>query len=100
MNKSVSIAPRIIIRLVIVTGVLLLVPLVAMRLSDNVHWTAFDFVAAAVVLLAAGLACELTLAYVRSTKRRVIALATILALLALVWVELAVGLFGTPFAGN
>jgi len=71
-----------------------------MQYSDDLHWTLFDFGVAAVLLLAVGFACEVIMKHTRSKERRVIAFAAVFLVLALVWIELAVGLFGTPFAGN
>ncbi len=79
---------------------LLLAPLVAMQFTTEVYWTFSDFVIAAVLLYGTGLACELVLRKVRSTKNRVLVCAAILLALFLVWAELAVGIFGTPFAGS
>ena len=79
---------------------LLLLPLAAMQFSEEVHWSAFDFIIAAVLLFGTGLLCELALRTVKKTQTRIIICAVILSLLMLVWAELAVGIFGTPFAGN
>lgn len=88
------------ITLVAVVAFLLLIPFVAMQFTQEVNWTMSDFVIAGFLLLGTGLACELVLRKVRSLKQRLILCGVILLALALVWVELAVGLFGTPFAGN
>ena len=79
---------------------LLLFPLIAMQFSDEVNWSLFDFGVAAALLLGTGLLCELVLRRVKETSRRIIICGIILVLLILVWVELAVGIFGTPFAGS
>ena len=47
-----------------------------------------------------GIACELVLRKVKKTAYRIIICTAILAILFLVWAELAVGIFGTPFAGS
>ncbi len=86
--------------IMLIVAVLLLIPLVAMLFTNEVHWTLPDFIAAAVLLLGAGLGCEFVLRKVRNTRQRIIICAVILAALALIWVELAVGIFGTPFAGQ
>jgi len=80
--------------------VLLLVPLIAMQLTDQVNWTLFDFVVAGVLLMGTGLMCELVMRKVSSTRYRIIICAVILVILLLIWIELAVGLFGTAFAGQ
>lgn len=87
-------------RLTLIVVALLLVPLVAMQFSENVNWSVFDFVIAGVLLLGAGLTYEFGVKSMHAKKSRLIATVALLAVLALVWVELAVGLFGTPFAGN
>jgi dolichyl-phosphate-mannose--protein O-mannosyl transferase len=79
---------------------LLLIPFIAMQFTNEVAWSLFDFVVAAILLLGTGLLCEFVLRKVNKTKHRLIICAIILALLVLTWMELAVGLFGTPFAGS
>ena len=86
--------------ILITASVLLLIPLVAMQFTNEVVWTASDFIVAGVLLFGTGLMCELTMRKVKSTKGRLALVTSILGLLFLVWAELAVGVFGTPFAGN
>lgn len=79
-------------------GLLLLVPLVAMQFSDEVVWTLTDFVTAAALLFGTGLAhLLLTLS---APRRRLPVAVALLVVLGLVWAELAVGVFGTPWAGS
>ncbi|WP_207428736.1 hypothetical protein [Pedobacter sp. SYSU D00535] len=80
--------------------ILLLIPAVAMQFSEEVNWTLSDFVIAAVLLFGTGLSCELVLRNVRRSRSRLLICGLILAALFLIWVELAVGLFGSPFAGS
>ena len=86
--------------IVIITVLLLLIPLIAMQFTNEVNWTLFDFVAAGVLLLGTGLLCELVIRKVTNIKYRIAICAVLLAALLLVWLELAVGIFGTPFAGQ
>lgn len=79
---------------------LLLVPLIAMWSTTDVHWTGSDFVVAAVLLYGTGLLCELVLRKVRGAPARMALCAGLLVLLFLTWIELAVGVFGTPLAGQ
>jgi hypothetical protein len=88
------------IGILITVGMLLLIPFIAMQFTNEVAWSLFDFVVAAILLLGTGLLCEFVLRKVNKTKHRLIICAIILALLVLTWMELAVGLFGTPFAGS
>ena len=79
---------------------LLAIPLIAMQFTPEVNWTLSDFVAAGVLLLGTGLTCELVLRKVKKFNHRVILCLTVLAIGFLVWLELAVGIFGTPLAGS
>jgi peptidoglycan/LPS O-acetylase OafA/YrhL len=81
-------------------ALLLLVPLIAMQFTDDVKWTLLDFVAAAVLLLGTGLMCELVMRKVRKVRHRVAICAALLVALLLIWLELAVGIFGTPLSGH
>lgn len=82
------------------TGLILLVPLVAMRFTNEVVWTGSDFAAAGVLLAGTGLSYVAGARLLRTAQRRLMLGMALALLLALVWVELAVGLFGTPFAGS
>ncbi|MGN6399108.1 MAG: hypothetical protein ACTHMD_01560 [Flavisolibacter sp.] len=79
---------------------LLLVPLVAMQFTSDVDWSVFDFAVAAVLLFGTGLLCEFVMRRVKTMKTRIIICGFILLALFLIWAELAVGIFGTPFAGS
>src|SRR3954454_8523454 len=84
----------------ITVALLLLIPFIAMQFTDEVNWTLSDFIIAAVLLLGTGLMCELVIRKVKRIKYRIAICAVILAALFLIWVELAVGIFGTPLAGS
>lgn len=81
-------------------AMILLVPLVVMQFTSEVQWSGFDFLVAGLLLLGAGLACELVIRLFSTWKARVLFIGSVLMLLMLVWMELAVGIFGTPWAGN
>jgi hypothetical protein len=82
---------RSVLLLALVTGLILLVPLVATRLSDAVTWTLFDFVAMGALLFGGGLV--FVLAARRTATHRLAVGATILAAVLFLWVEMAVGVF-------
>jgi hypothetical protein len=86
--------------IVLTVVLLLLIPLIAMQFNTGVDWSPFDFVIAAVLLLGTGLLCELVMRKVKKVKYRIAICAALLLVLFLVWAELAVGIFGTPFAGS
>ena len=88
------------IAIVLTAAFLLLIPLIAMQFTNEVNWSLPDFITAGVLLFGTGLLCELVLRKVKRVKYRVAICAIILLVLILVWLELAVGIFGTPFAGS
>jgi bacteriorhodopsin len=81
--------------LFIITGIviILFLPLIAVQFTDEVKWTAFDFVAAGALLLTTGLLCELVLRKVKQLKHRIALCAVVLLVCFIIWAELAVGLF-------
>jgi len=81
-------------------GILLLIPFVSMQFTDELNWSAFDFLIAGVLLLLTGLLFEFVLRKVANFKVRLAILITLLVVFLLVWAELAVGIFNTPFSGN
>lgn len=76
-----------------VIAAILLLPLVAMQFTDEVNWTAFDFVAAGVLLVGAGLAWEVATRLVSSRSGRLLIGALLLLIVALIWAQGAVGIF-------
>ena len=73
---------------------LLLLPLLAMQVTDEVAWNLADFVVAGALLFGAGLTFELVARRMDSIAyRAAVGIAVVTALL-LVWVNLAVGIIG------
>lgn len=90
-------------RIIIIIGivvVLLAIPLIAMQFTTEVAWSGFDFLIMGILLLSAAFGCELVLRKVSNPKYNVALCIGIVAVFLLVWAELAVGIFGTPFAGS
>jgi hypothetical protein len=71
-----------------------------MQFTDEVNWSPFDFAIMGVLLLGTGLIIELVFRNVQKTGYRVAIVLAVLAVFFLIWAELAVGIFGTPFAGS
>ena len=88
------------IRLLPIVGLLLLIPLIAMQLTNEVNWSFFDFIIMGALLTITGLLIGIILQKVKNSKNRLILIVTIVMIFFLIWAELAVGLFGTPFAGD
>ena len=79
---------------------LLLIPLIAMQFTDEVNWTTIDFIIAGGLLFGAGLTTEIVMRKIKNLNYKVGLLGAILIIIILIWIELAVGIFGTPFSGN
>lgn len=88
------------IGIMLAASVILLVPLVAMQFTSEVNWSVLDFVVGGFLLLGTGLVCEFVLRKVVKTWHRIAICAGVLVALLLTWAEIAVGIFGTPFAGS
>ncbi len=74
-------------------GGLFLLPVVGMVLTSEVRWTAFDFVAAAVLLGGLGFAIELAIRFGGTRRARVLLSLAAVAGVATVWADGAVGVF-------
>ncbi len=84
-----------ILRVAVVTLLLLSVPWIAMKFTDEVVWTLSDFVVGGLLLGSAGMAFELlAMRAGRTIHKAAIALAVGTSLI-LVWMNLAVGLIGS-----
>ncbi|AXP81713.1 hypothetical protein CJ739_2641 [Mariniflexile rhizosphaerae] len=79
---------------------LLLIPGISMLFTNEVNWSIQDFIIAGILLLSIGLAIEFILRKVSKKQNRIALIIIILMLLILTWIELAVGVFGTPLAGS
>ena len=86
--------------IVISITLLLSLPLVFMQFKNEVNWTLSDFIVAAALLFGTGLIIEFVLRKVKKKEHRILLSLIIVALLILIWAELAVGIFGTPISGS
>ncbi len=75
--------------------VMLLLPLVAMQVTDEVNWGARDFVLFATMLVCAGGAYELAARITTSRAYRAAAGIALAGAFVLIWINLAVGIIGS-----
>ncbi|MCC2589607.1 hypothetical protein [Chryseobacterium sp. MFBS3-17] len=78
----------------------LAVPFVAMQFTDEVQWTGVDFLVMGTLLFITALTITGVWKQVQVPGKRFFFIALVLMVFLLIWAELAVGIFGTPFAGN
>lgn len=90
-------------RLKIIFGtiaVLLSIPFIGMQISEGIDWSLLDFVVMGILLSIVGLAIEVVLRKVQRFDYRLMMIIAIILSFLLIWAELAVGIFGSPFAGD
>ncbi|WPO90465.1 hypothetical protein [Chryseobacterium sp. HR92] len=80
--------------------VLLCIPLVGNLVSKEINWSGSDFLIAGALLFTTAFLINLVRNRVKKQSQKVMICIFILLVLVLVWLELAVGIFGSPFAGN
>lgn len=83
-----------------IASILLLVPLVAMQFSKEVNWSLSDFLIGGFLLFGTATVIDFILRIIKKKSHRIILSIVTLLVLMIIWGELAVGIFGTPFAGN
>src|SRR5690606_21309463 len=87
----------------IVLGMVMLIlsiPFLFMQFSKEVVWSPTDLLVAGCLLALVGFAIDFVLRAVKDSRWKVFIVVGIIAAFLLVWAELAVGVFGSPFAGN
>lgn len=87
-------------RVALATALILMVPLAAMGVTQEVNWSAFDFAVAAVLLLGAGSVFVAISRKLKPTRQRIVATLALGFGFVLLWAELAVGIFNSPIAGS
>lgn len=86
--------------IIAITLFLLAIPFIAMLFTNEVDWSLFDFVIMGALLFGTGLSIDFILRKVKTVKNKIILCSLIIFMFLLIWAELAVGIFGTPFAGS
>ena len=84
---------KVFLWIALATGLILLIPLIAMQFTSEVNWTLWDFRAMGVLLFGTASLFVLAARKIRNNSHRIaIGIAFAVALLYL-WAELAVGIF-------
>ncbi len=92
-NTDIFAQKKVIFWIAFATGLVLLMPLLAMQFSNNVAWSLSDFVTAGALLFGTGL--MFLLAARKMRKYRAVLGVALAAAVIYVWAELAVGIFTT-----
>lgn len=93
MNKRLK-------NLLVFASLLLSIPMIAMQFTDEVNWSLRDFIVMGVILFGTAISIELVMRKAKGLKFKLIFVGAVLLIAIILWAELAVGIFGTPFAGS
>ena len=88
------------IRIILIAFALLSIPFIGMQFSTEIAWSPADFGIAGVGLVGAGFIYEIARVNVITLRTRIAVGISIALITCTLWIELAVGLFGSPFAGT
>ena len=79
---------------------LLLIPILGNVFFDEFDWSLFDFILMGIILISLGFLINLIIDKLKKRSYKIILIIITLFFFILLYVELAVGIIGTPFAGN
>lgn len=79
---------------------ILCIPLVGNLFSKEVNWSGADFLIAGALLFTTAFLINMVRNKIKKQNQRMMICIFILLTLVLIWGELAVGIFGSPFAGS
>ncbi|MDX1592592.1 MAG: hypothetical protein R3283_11535, partial [Balneolaceae bacterium] len=94
MNQN-TITTQSLLYLTGVTAILLAIPFIAMQITNDVQWTASDFVIAGAMLFFSGLAWLFLKSRKRNTLYKIASAILVGSVLFLLWSNLAVGIIGS-----
>ncbi len=77
-----------------------MIPLLAMQFTEDVNWSIYDFVVMGFLLLFFSLGIDLTMKKVKNENIKILYVVLTILIFLLIWAELAVGIFGSQFAGD
>ena len=79
---------------------LLLIPLIGMAITDEINWSLFDFIIMGSLLIFLSIGINFVSNRTKNLKNRYLYIGILVLIFTFIWAELAVGIFGTPFAGS
>lgn len=91
-NDDLILQNKVFLWVAAVTGLILLIPFVAMQFTNQVDWSIGDFVVMGILLFGIGSSFILSARYINKKYWPIVGAAFLLAFLY-IWAELAVGIF-------
>lgn len=83
-----------------IPALILAIPLIAMQFTSEVQWTFSDFLVMGILLFLTAFWIEFIIRKTPQMRKKIIYITGVIILLLSIWAELAVGIFGSPFAGS
>jgi len=77
-----------------------LIPLFGSLFSNQVNWSLFDFIVMGFLLGLTGLSIHFIIEKIRNKTFKIVTIIFALIIFLMIWVELAVGVFGSPITGS
>ena len=71
-----------------------------MNFTDEIDWSISDFIISGLIILVFSICLNFIILKISNKNGRVVFITILLIIFVLVWVELAVGICGSPFAGS
>ena len=91
-DTSLIMKNQVFIWIAAATGIVLLIPLIAMQFDTSVSWAPFDFILMGIIIFGLSSAYVLVARHIKPGRRLLVGL-LFLAVFMYVWAELAVGVF-------
>jgi lipid-A-disaccharide synthase-like uncharacterized protein len=79
---------------------LMLIPYIGSQFSEEMDWKLSDVLIGGTLLFGLGMLIQFLMTKLNNSKWRIPVILGVIAIFILIWLELAVGIFGTPLAGN
>ena len=71
-----------------------------MAITDEINWSLFDFIIMGSLLIFLSIGINFVSNRTKNLKNRYLYIGILVLIFTFIWAELAVGIFGTPFAGS
>jgi len=91
---------RLFLSVLLLITLILAIPFVAIQFTNEVNWDLMDFIVAGTLLFWLGILCGYIFFKVHGREKKMTIIILIVLVFILVFMELAVGIFGTWFAGS
>ncbi len=89
-----------VIKIILITLLILFVPYIGMQFSNEIKWTFFDFTMAGFFIFVAISLINFLFYFLKNNKYKYWILGLFVLFFIIIWIELAVGIFNSPFAGS